>query len=78
VPAELVRAVHFREKWTYVKVGANLFFSRKERKGKGKGKERALVYWLTLLYLFASRLYVVTATLSGKLVKVTISNEEYP
>jgi hypothetical protein len=53
---------------------------REERKGKGKGKgkERALVDWLTLLYLLVSLLYVVTATLSGKLVKVAISNEEVP
>jgi hypothetical protein len=51
------------------------FFLNKKR---GKGKERALLYWLTLLYLFVSRLYFVTATLSGKLVKVTSSNEEVP
>jgi hypothetical protein len=30
------------------------------------------------MYLFLSRLYVVTATLSGKLVKAAISNEEVP
>jgi hypothetical protein len=49
---------------------------REERKGKGKEKEkeRALVYWLTLLYLFVSRLYVVTSTLSGKLVKALPQN----
>jgi hypothetical protein len=48
------------------------FFYEKREERKGKGKERALVYWLTLLYLCVSRLYVDTATLSGKLVKVVI------
>jgi hypothetical protein len=52
------------------------FFYEKREERKGKGKERALVYWLTLLHLFVSHLYVLTATLSGKLVKVVISNDE--
>jgi hypothetical protein len=33
---------------------------------------------MTLLHSFVSRPYVVTATLSGKLVKVANSNEEVP
>jgi uncharacterized membrane protein len=66
---------HFHEKWAYVIVGANFFYRKREER---KGKESALLYWSRLLYLFVSHLFVVTATLSGKLVKVAISNEEVP
>jgi uncharacterized membrane protein len=59
--------------------GDDFFYKKRdERKGRGEGKERAIVYWLVLLSLFVSHLYVVTATLSRKLVKVAISNEEVP
>jgi hypothetical protein len=72
---------HFHKKWTHSMyrsiVGTNFFIKKREER-KGGGKERALVYWLTLLHLFVSCLYVVTTTLSGKLVKVAISNEEVP
>jgi hypothetical protein len=40
-----------------------LFF--KGGKKRERKRESSLVYWLTLLYLFVSCLYVVTATLSG-------------
>jgi hypothetical protein len=58
-----------------------IFLNKKGGKKRERRKEKRelLVYWLTtLLYLFVSRLYVVTAKLSGKLVKVAISNEEVP
>jgi hypothetical protein len=44
-------------------VGANSFI-KKGRKEKGKGKERALVYWLTLLYLFVSLAFMLLHQLS--------------
>jgi hypothetical protein len=31
---------HFREKWTYVALGANFFINLKGRKEKGKEKEK--------------------------------------